>query len=284
ILFWLLIPYCSAASSKEVEKLYEDKIFPINPMILPVKNQSHVVEVKFKVHIGAIIDFDELIQKISVTMWLEVYWHDEQISWNETDYGGVTKIYPHPDDVWRPNLAYSNSFSGTRTIGNEFVMLIAESSGKVIWSPSSKMETFCKVDIELYPFDTQYCEFDFFNWGTVYGELALSTFDEGMVLDSYTANGEWDLIGFSVRDYVRSYSNGSILKPHAAITISIKRRASVVVLTVLLPVLLLAFLNIFTFVIPAESGEKLSFGVTILLSLAVFLSYINSMMPQTSES
>ncbi|XP_050409463.2 CHRNA7-FAM7A fusion protein-like, partial [Patella vulgata] len=49
-----------------------------------------------------------------------------------------------------------------------------------------------------------------------------------------------------------------------------------------LPVLLLSFTKICAFIIPASSGEKLSFSITILLSMAIYMSSINSVMPETT--
>ncbi|XP_055957696.1 CHRNA7-FAM7A fusion protein-like [Patella vulgata] len=64
----------------------------------------------------------------------------------------------------------------------------------------------------------------------------------------------------------------------------LQRKSLSLVLTVVLPVILLAFLNVFVFLLPTESGEKLSFSVTVLLAQAVFLSFISGLMPQTSDS
>uniref|UniRef100_A0A2C9LH41 Neurotransmitter-gated ion-channel transmembrane domain-containing protein n=1 Tax=Biomphalaria glabrata TaxID=6526 RepID=A0A2C9LH41_BIOGL len=38
------------------------------------------------------------------------------------------------------------------------------------------------------------------------------------------------------------------------------------------------------FIIPAESGEKIGFGITVLLALAVFLSMVSTMLPRSSNS
>ncbi|KAK6190681.1 hypothetical protein SNE40_002491 [Patella caerulea] len=271
-----------ASSMEDTKKLFTDKVKPSNPRIRPLQNQSETIAVSFRFHISAITDFDETLQKLSMTSWMDVKWRDEIIAWNASEYGVVTQISPNPDDIWRPNVAVGETFEGAKLVGDDKAIIVVDNNGDALWTPGIKSETFCRVDISKYPFDTQECKIDFFNWGTINGELSLKC--KGVDTSLFYKNGEWDLIGTSKREFIVEYNDGEYSKPHVEITITIKRRPSTVCLTVILPVILLSLINVCAFIIPAESGEKLSFSVTVLLSLAVFLSFINSMMPQTSEA
>jgi hypothetical protein len=51
----------------------------------------------------------------------------------------------------------------------------------------------------------------------------------------------------------------------------------------IVPVILLSFLNIFTFALPARSGERASYSVTLFLSIFVFLTIIASEFPKNSD-
>ncbi|KAK6190686.1 hypothetical protein SNE40_002494 [Patella caerulea] len=284
-LMWIafcLIHTGMSGSLEDTKRLFKDRVELLNPRIRPLLNQSETITVSVLCHISAITDFDETLQKVSMTSWLDVKWRDELIAWNASEYGNVTKISPHPDDIWRPNVALSGTFGGTQLVGDDMIIIIVDNNGDALWTPGIKSETFCRVDISKYPFDTQECKIDFFNWGTISGELSLKS--DGVNTDHFYRNGEWDLIGTSEREFIVEYNGGEYSKPHVEITIIIKRRPSTICLTVILPVILLSLINVCAFIIPAESGEKLSFSVTVLLSLAVFLSYINSLMPQTSET
>ena len=46
----------------------------------------------------------------------------------------------------------------------------------------------------------------------------------------------------------------------------------------------MGFLKIFAFLIPAQSGEKVSFAVTLFLSYGVFLNLLTSSLPENSDS
>ncbi len=52
----------------------------------------------------------------------------------------------------------------------------------------------------------------------------------------------------------------------------------------MLPCLMLSLLDLLVFCLPPESGEKVSLGITVLLSFSVFLLVIADNVPQTSET
>jgi hypothetical protein len=53
---------------------------------------------------------------------------------------------------------------------------------------------------------------------------------------------------------------------------------------VIVPVILLGIFNVFTFVLPADSGEKIGYSVTVFPSFAVCLTVVSAELPKTSES
>jgi hypothetical protein len=67
-------------------------------------------------------------------------------------------------------------------------------------------------------------------------------------------------------------------------TLILKRGSSYYVLNVIIPVILLGILNVLTFVLPADSGEKIGYTITVFLSFSVFLTIISSELPRTSGS
>ncbi|XP_071083696.1 CHRNA7-FAM7A fusion protein-like [Haliotis cracherodii] len=67
------------------------------------------------------------------------------------------------------------------------------------------------------------------------------------------------------------------------VTMVLQRRTMFYILNNILPVVFLSFLNTFVFLLPEESGEKMSLCVSILLSYAMFLTLINSYLPANSD-
>nr|KAG5705236.1 hypothetical protein BaRGS_011262 [Batillaria attramentaria] len=101
--------------------------------------------------------------------------------------------------------------------------------------------------------------------------------------DFYVTNGEWELMSSRVWKTLMGTPDGS-LYPHIHYEVTIRRRPSLLALTVLLPVVVLAGINVFVFTIPSESGERLSYAITALLSFGVFMSFILESMPSSTET
>merc|ERR1711997_1078917 len=73
-------------------------------------------------------------------------------------------------------------------------------------------------------------------------------------------------------------------EPYLDVTfvIKIRRRTLYYFFNLIVPCVLIASMAVLGFTLPPDSGEKLSLGVTVLLSLTVFQQSISDAMPVTS--
>lgn len=94
----------------------------------------------------------------------------------------------------------------------------------------------------------------------------------------YTENGQWEMKK-AILIPLDNGSRSSLLQ----VQLTLRRRALYFVINMLAPILLLSVLNPLVFILPVDSGERVSFAVTIFLSFAVFLTLINDNMPKSSE-
>ena len=74
-----------------------------------------------------------------------------------------------------------------------------------------------------------------------------------IVLDSFVPNGEWELL--ATRAWRVIFVEYGIEVERVYYEVTLRRRPSLLVLTVLLPVFILALVNVFVFAVPSESGE-----------------------------
>ena len=63
-----------------------------------------------------------------------------------------------------------------------------------------------------------------------------------------------------------------------------QRRPSFYLLTMMFPCILTSAVAALTFMLPVESGEKVSLEITVLLSLAVFMLVVSESMPPSSDN
>lgn len=102
-------------------------------------------------------------------------------------------------------------------------------------------------------------------------------------LSDFVENVEWECRGMPATKNVIMYGCCSDPYPDITYTVLLQRRSSFYIFNLLLPCFLISFLAPLGFYLPADSGEKVSLGVTVLLALTVFQLMVAESMPP-SES
>ena len=100
----------------------------------------------------------------------------------------------------------------------------------------------------------------------------------------FVGNGEWDVIGIPVRQRQHYYPCCEDPFPEVTFYLVIQRRHLYYMCNLVIPCIVIVAMTVFVFILPSESGEKISMGITVLLSLCVFLLMVAEKMPATSET
>ena len=64
----------------------------------------------------------------------------------------------------------------------------------------------------------------------------------------------------------------------------LQRKIRYSVVNLMLPIILLSLMDLLVFWLPPESGEKVSLGITVMLSFSVFLLVVADQTPRTSDT
>ena len=207
-----------------------------------------------------------------------VRWADSELTWVPSNYGGLQTLYVSQDVVWKPDLTLKNGFASLSELGSTFLHVKIDYQGNVQWTPYEVFESKCPVNIKYYPFDTQQCSLEFVSWSTGMDEVLLETGPNGVVLSDYDQSTEWDIT--SLTTSTENEGNAITL----LFNIGIKRKPMFFIVNMILPIVLLAFLSLFTFVLPADCGEKISYSITVFLAFAVFLTIVSAALPANSQT
>ncbi|XP_052251750.1 neuronal acetylcholine receptor subunit alpha-9-like [Dreissena polymorpha] len=89
---------------------------------------------------------------------------------------------------------------------------------------------------------------------------------------------------FDTQECPFKFSAWSYSKEEVEMIMKLKRKSLFYVFYILIPMVLLLFLNALTFVLPISSGERASFAVTVFLSLDVFLTVVASEIAKNSNT
>ncbi|NXC21891.1 ACH10 protein, partial [Corythaeola cristata] len=186
----------------------------------------------------------------------------------------------------RPPLGWallSLSSAGDRFSGSMETNVVLRSDGHILWDSPAITKSSCKVDVSYFPFDGQRCRLTFGSWTYNGNQIDLrNRLDSGDLTD-FVENVEWEVLGMPATRNIITYGCCSEPYPDVTYTLLLRRRASFYIFNLLLPCIMVSFLAPLGFYLPADSGEKVSLGVTVLLALTVFQLLVAESMPP-SES
>jgi hypothetical protein len=129
--------------------------------------------------------------------------------------------------------------------------------------------------VKYYPFDVQTCELVYFASDEITSTVHLNG-PSTIILNDYADNSEWKLLGVAVSVTEKYKTN------YVKLQCKIQRRADFTVYTMVLPLTTLAIINVFTFLVPIESGEKGSLAITLFLAYGFFVTITRDALPHNS--
>ncbi|XP_046583072.1 acetylcholine receptor subunit beta-like [Haliotis rubra] len=244
-----------------------------------------VTDIDLAFNILTVNELETRTQTFSVSGYFTVVWNDTRLQWNTQAYDNITFLFTDETEIWRPALVVKNAVDDLDVIASDNIPIRVNNGGNIYWNPPGIYKTHCDIDITYYPFDSQECSVIVQSWGYNLRELDLKKHADGVITSEYERNGEWGLTeAFSFRqENVRKLSSDSNTYATVAFKFRLQRRPGYYAINIILPVVVLSILSALVFVLPPDSGEKMGYSLTVLLSFAVFLTLIADRMPTTSR-
>lgn len=264
----------------DTETVLQDTLFhAYNRYRKPVKIYDRKVQVGLGLHILSLPKLDIRSQTLHTAIWLRVDWTDEYLRWNSGDFSGINFLRLPADKVWIPAVCNMHEISGKRcltysSVENTNSEVEIESNGHVSLSEAMESIILCSFNVQKFPFDIQICTFTFFASTKQSHSLELMHNQSSFDSRYFIGNEEWGLISTNVQ------KNAWKLE----MKIELRRRPLFLTLTLVFPIITLSFMNVFCFVLPIESGEKMGMSVAVFLTFAVFGSILSDSMPKDSEN
>ncbi|XP_077782937.1 neuronal acetylcholine receptor subunit alpha-10 [Podarcis muralis] len=225
---------------------------------------------------------DERNQILTAYLWIRQVWVDAYLSWEKEAYDGIDTIRIPSSYVWRPDIVLYNNADDQFT-GSMETNVVIHSDGQIMWDSPAITKSSCKVDVSYFPFDGQQCRLTFGSWTYNGNQIDILNKQETGDLTDFVENVEWEVLGMPAKRSVVTYGCCSEPYPDVTYTLHLKRRASFYIFNLLLPCIMISFLAPLGFYLPADSGEKVSLGVTVLLALTVFQLLVAESMPPSEN-
>ncbi|XP_012281347.1 neuronal acetylcholine receptor subunit alpha-9 [Orussus abietinus] len=280
ILFDLGRVFCDEHEYRLTKHLLED----YDAGVRPAENSSRPLTVVFGLSLHHIIDVDEKNQILTTNCWVTQVWTDHHLKWNTSEFAGIRVIRVPYNRVWRPDTILYNNADPQYSSSVINTNVIVSYTGQVVWLSHGIFRSSCDIDVEFFPFDEQRCELKWASWTYDGYQLELEKQSEQGDITNYQANGEFDLVDFSASKHVEFYSCCPEPYPDITYEIRLRRRPMFYVFNLILPCILINGIALLVFYVPSESGEKVTLGISALLSMTVFLMTIRETLPPTEKT
>ncbi|XP_063062049.1 neuronal acetylcholine receptor subunit alpha-10a [Engraulis encrasicolus] len=273
---------CHGAHASYAQKLLKDLFINYTSALRPVADTKNILNVTLQITLSQIIDMDERNQILTAYLWIRQVWVDVHLRWNKDDYDGLDTIRIPSSYVWRPDIVLYNNADDHFT-GSMDTNVVIRHDGQIMWDSPAITKSSCKVDVSYFPFDAQQCRLTYGSWTYNGNQLDLLNAMETADLADLVNNVEWEVLGMPAERNVVLYGCCADPYPDVTYTLKLKRRASFYVFNLLIPCVMISFLAPLGFYLPADSGEKVSLGVTVMLALTVFQLLVAEIMPPSEN-
>ncbi|XP_017340316.3 neuronal acetylcholine receptor subunit alpha-9-II [Ictalurus punctatus] len=271
-----------AAQGHFAYQLLNDLMENYSNELRPVEDTDKTLNVTLQVTLSQIKDMDERNQVLIAYLWIRQTWYDAYLKWDKDDYDGLEVIRIPSSMVWRPDVVLYNKADDDLP-GPMDTNVVLRYTGEITWDAPAITKSSCVVDVSYFPFDSQQCNLTFGSWTYNGNQVDITMAMASGDLSDLVENVEWECDGMPATKNVIMYGCCSDPYPDITYTLLLRRRSSFYVFNLLLPCFLISFLAPLGFFLPADSGEKVSLGVTVLLALTVFQLVVAESMPP-SES
>ena len=249
--------------------------------IRPRVNQSDRVTVTVTSVLRSIVDYDVANSRLTLGLSFSLHWQDEIMAWDGTNFENVPYVWISPDKIWIPNIfVYTTLSENNRLISNtdsNLPELVLYRNGLVNVVIVKVIDILCEPYIEKYPYDEHACYFVLSTDRGFNDVSLLPSSTKGLLISYLINNTRWEFVSSS------AYSSHAHGLSSVSYSLILRRYRRFLTLNMIVPVAILSIINPLVFVLPIESGERVSYSITIFLSFIVFLSSLADDLPEVNN-
>ena len=260
--------------------LVRDLMANISTDIRPGIDLDELLVVNTSLELMHLTELNEVKGYISIVGYFCILWIDNRITWDPANYGGIESITLNAEKVWVPHLVIANGVENVSPLTAMPSKVVFNNHGLAIWNPVSVMKTLCYMEIPAYPFDVHGCHVEIVPYGGLTAEIVFNTNKFTVGTKHYRKHTTWELTNtyadYELPDEISDF-------PLAYYEFQFKRKSSFQVVYFVIPVAVLSVLNPVVFLLPIQSGERVSVSISTLLSFVMFQNVIGKLIPKTSS-
>lgn len=210
-------------------------------------------------------------------------WTDERLVWDPKEHGGCDRFYARASldaektDIWVADFDLLNRASGLQELPDASAMIL--SNGTVEWGRLGGIKAICLFEgLERFPFDELECEFMFGSSLSSPVHYILNQ-DALFAQSRYAKYQEYTIIPERTTVSYRT----TLIHTQMRIRFVFERASRYYTTTIVAPTILFTFVSFGMFLLDIRVGERLAFGVSLLLVIVANSILTAGMLPICAE-
>ncbi|KAI8485025.1 hypothetical protein Bbelb_372710 [Branchiostoma belcheri] len=231
------------------------------------------ITIIFKGSIEQIIDLEEKKELLMASVVIDFKWQDSRLKWDPKYYGDIKTHSVLGSSIWTPSFTVKRNADPTYRGLQQDVPVRVSSDGLVVWSVETLTTTVCDADPFFFPADTMECHICFSAHTAIKQTIQCQGQEDGSdechTFSAVKIEGEW-------------YRKDKMFAKddrEACFVLHLARAPLFHIATTVGPCIILVALMVITFIMPFDRGDRISYGVTILLSMVVSLVFVTDVLP-----
>jgi len=274
----------NALNSSKVNTLREKLLKNYRSDTIP--NNGEPLNLSMGLAMRAFNNINQIDGTVELNVWLRYWWNDYNLVWdkNKWNISSLTfRTEPGLDgSVWIPDIYLYNT--AENPLENlKYSNLEVDNNGNIIWSRPGIIKATCAFDLTNFPYDRQLCQIKLGSWTYNGYHLILQDGYPPIDTENYQPNEEWKLETINHTINAIKYACCPYEYYDITFDIYIKRLSGYYETNIIIPTFATASLILITLLIPWESGERISFAVTVMLSIIVFLLLLSDTLPKSNQ-
>ncbi|GMR40652.1 hypothetical protein PMAYCL1PPCAC_10847, partial [Pristionchus mayeri] len=252
----------------------------------PVYKETDTTQLNISVNTFSLYQMDQAKEIVEFSAEFLLTWFDPFMSWDMYQFN-VTWIKMKEIYVWKPDIIMSTSIETEFLLDPDERYVDIRYDGFVRQSYYGVFFNQCKMKVNMFPYDAQECAVEIGPWSYT-NDQVLS--DAGNSItepkDGFKGNSEWEFVYMIPVVYEETDEDVGFNYTAVRWKTMLKRKPEFYVWVLFVPSFIITTVSLFGIFIPTnhigEREEKVTLGLTTLLSTAVILEIVASTMPKAS--
>eukprot|EP00929_Paragymnodinium_shiwhaense_P121331 TRINITY_DN93523_c0_g1_i1.p1 TRINITY_DN93523_c0_g1~~TRINITY_DN93523_c0_g1_i1.p1 ORF type:complete len:492 (+),score=85.58 TRINITY_DN93523_c0_g1_i1:108-1583(+) len=294
---------CEASYTNETETQLRNRLMANYRADAMPRSKNQPVEVDMNINVASVPAISQISASITLGVWLRNKWVDKRLTWPVRTVDGAC-VADRPDDlpcqltfqtnrefsdvIWTPDITLINT--AERPLMNLYETdILVYNDGSCIWSRPGMLTATCKFELADFPNDVQLCHMEFGSWSFDTSSMVIFTdryWTDPVEFDprSHIPNEEW-LTEFSSSAVLREQVDDTEhFREVFKVIFRMTRKAYYYDTFFVKPAWVFSSCILLSVFIPWNSGERISYMVSLVLTLVLFLTTVARQLPKTDQA